>query len=115
MEKKFSFGKKWLIREEKEIEKVYSEGSFYGGEFINVHYLPDKEKRFSIRLERGIKGGINRNRLRRRLREIVRIANPSLKEGFYVIKGRKSALMEDYNKIKDDFDRLCLKGNLWLK
>ncbi len=115
MEKKFNFGKKWLIREREDIEKVYSKGFFYQGEFINIHYLPDRQKKFSIRMESGIKGGLNRNRLRRRLREIVRKANPSLKEGFYIVKGRKSALMEGYGKIKDDFDKICSKENLWLK
>ena len=49
------------------------------------------------------------------MREIVRKANPSLKNGFYIITGRKTTLMKDYNKIKDDFDRLCLKEDLWLK
>jgi ribonuclease P protein component len=115
MEKKFNFGKKWLIREREDIEKVYSKGFSYRGEFISIHYLPEKAKKFSIRLESGIKGGLNRNRLRRRLREIVRKASPALKEGFYIVKGRKAALMEDYGKIKNDFDKICSRENLCLK
>jgi len=78
---KFSFGKEWRIRGNVTIKKVYSKGFFYRGQFIYLHYLPEKEKKFSIRMERGIKGGLKRNRLRRRLREIVRNANPSLKNG----------------------------------
>ena len=112
---KFGFGKEWRIKEKEAIKRVYNNGFFYRGEFICVHYLPENVKKFSIRMERGIKGGLKRNRLRRHLREIVRKANPSLKNGLYIITGRKTALMKDYNKIRDDFDRLCLKEDLWLK
>ncbi len=111
---KFGFGKGLRIREKRTIKRIYNEGFFYRGEFIRIHYLPEKEKKFSIRMERGIKGGLKRNRLRRQLREVVRKSNPSLKNGLYIITGRKTALMKDYNEIKDDFDRLCLKENLWL-
>jgi ribonuclease P protein component len=112
---KFGFGKEWRIKEKGTIKRVYNNGDFYRGEFIHVHYLPEEEKKFSIRMERGIKGGLKRNKVRRLLREIIRNANPSLKNGLYIITGRKAALMEDYNKIKEDFDRLCLKEDLWLK
>jgi ribonuclease P protein component len=111
---KFGFGKSLRIREKRTIKMIYNKGFFYRGEFIRIHYLPEEEKKISIRMERGIKGGLKRNRLRRHLREVVRKSNPSLKNGFYIITGRKTALMKDYNKIKDDFDRLCLKENLWL-
>lgn len=110
---KFGFGKEWRIKEKGTIKKVYNEGFFYRGKFIHIHYLPGEEKKFSIRMERGIKGGLKRNKLRRHLREIVRKANPSLKNGLYIISGRKKALMKDYNELKNDFDRLCLKENLW--
>jgi ribonuclease P protein component len=112
---KFGFGKEWRIKEKEAIKKVYNDGYFYRGEFIYVYYLPEEEKRFSIRMERGIKGGLKRNKVRRFLREIIRNTNPSLKNGLYIITGRKEALKENYNKIKEDFDRLCLKENLWLK
>jgi len=111
---KFGFGKDLRIKEKEAIKRVYSKGFFYRGELIHIHYLPEEEKKFSIRMERGIKGGLKRNRLRRQLREVVRKSNPSLKNGLYIITGRKTALMKDYNEIKDDFDRLCLKENLWL-
>ncbi len=115
MGKKFGFGKEWRIRENDTIRRIYNKGFFYGGEFIYIHYLPEKGKKFSVRMERGIKGGLKRNRLRRHLREILRNANPALKNGLYIVGGRKSALMEDYDKIKNDFDKICVKENLWLK
>ena len=112
---KFGFGKEWRIKEKDTIKKVYNKGFFYRGNLVNIHFLPENGKKFSIRMERGIKGGLKRNRLRRHLREIVRKANPSLKSGLYIITGRKEALMKDYDLTKDDFDRLCAKEGLWLK
>ena len=115
MGKKFGFGKELRIREKKLIKKIYNEGFFYRGYYIYIHFLPVDEKRFSIRLERGIKGGLERNRLRRRLREIVRKSGPSLKNGLYIVSGRKSALMENYDTIKNDFGKICDREDLWLK
>jgi ribonuclease P protein component len=115
MRMKFGFGKEWRIKEKETIKRVYNNGYFYRGKFINIHFLSEEKKKFSIRMERGIKGGLKRNKVRRLLREIIRNANPSLKNGLYIITGRKEALMEDYNKIKEDFDRLCSKEDLWLK
>ncbi len=115
MRMKFGFGKELRIKGKETISEVYNKGIFFRGDFISIHFLPENEKKFSIRMERGIKGGLKRNRLRRYLREIVRKANPSLKNGLYIITGRKTALMKDYDKIKDDFDRLCVKEKLWLK
>ena len=115
MVKKFGFGKESRIRENKLIKKIYNKGFFYRGEFLYIHFLPEKEKKFSVRLERGIKGGLKRNRLRRRLREIIRNSSPSLKNGLYIVSGRKSALMENYDTIKNDFGKICERGDLWLK
>jgi ribonuclease P protein component len=112
---KFGFGKELRIKDKKLIKKIYNKGFFYRGDFVYIHFLPEEEKKFSIRLERGIKGGLRRNKLRRILREIVRKANPSLKTGLYIVSGRKLALMKNYNTIRDDFDSICDREELWLK
>lgn len=50
---------------------------------------------------------VERNRIRRRLREVVRLSSPSaLKPGHdYVLIGRRSALNAPFERMKDDLDR----------
>ncbi|MEA1913264.1 MAG: ribonuclease P protein component [candidate division WOR-3 bacterium] len=113
MENRYSFGKNRRITEKEEIRRVLLTGFFYPGNYLQIHYLPEAEKRFSIRLLQGIKGGYKRNKLRRLLREITRIAAPLLKDGLYIVEGKKMALNISYNKLKEDFNKVCLEGNLW--
>lgn len=52
-------------------------------------------------------GAVERNRIRRRLRELVRHSGPTrLKAGYdYVLIGRRPALHASFERIKEEFDR----------
>ena len=115
MAKKYGFGRGRRITEDKEIRKVLRKGQNYPGSLLKIHYLSCEEQRFAVRLERGIKGGYKRNRLRRRLREIIRNLAPELKKGLYIVVGRKDAIEVGYNRLKEDFEKVVIKGNLWQK
>ncbi|MEO0294132.1 MAG: ribonuclease P protein component [candidate division WOR-3 bacterium] len=116
MGKKFGLKRKeWMIQDGERIKEVYKKGVAFEGDYTYIYYLEDEEKKFSIRVEKGVKGGVRRNKLRRWLREIVRQANPLLKNGHYIIEGKKRALESTYNEIKEDFEKICLRGNLWLR
>ena len=50
---------------------------------------------------------VERNRVRRRLREVVRLSPPeAMRRGFdYVLIGRTAALQMPYDRLVEDFDR----------
>ena len=50
---------------------------------------------------------MERNRIRRRLREVVRLSSPShMRPGHdYVLIGRRAALSAPFERIKQEFDR----------
>jgi ribonuclease P protein component len=52
-------------------------------------------------------GAVERNRIRRRLREVVRLTLPArmLPGHDYVLIGRRAALDAPFDRIKDEFDR----------
>jgi ribonuclease P protein component len=61
--------------------------------------------RVGFTVSRKVGGAVERNRVRRRLREIVRLA-PSLPGGHdYVLVGRRAALSVPFERICDDFRR----------
>jgi len=113
MEKKCGFGKKKRITTDKEIKKIFQEGKVYSGAYLKIYFLDGDDQKFSIRLQSHIKGGYRRNRFRRRLREIIRDASPVLRSGLYIIWGRKQALDIDYQRLKEDFEKLARGGDLW--
>ena len=115
MEEKYGFKKKIRITKNKELRKVLKEGNKYSGTYLNIYYLPEDIQKFSIRLQNHIKGGYRRNKLRRRLRDIVRNSSYELKNGLYIIFGKKLAVDEGYNRLKEDFEKITSKGKLWLK
>jgi ribonuclease P protein component len=52
-------------------------------------------------------GAVERNRIRRRLREVVRLSSPSrMRPGHdYVLIGRRAALGAPFGRIKEEFER----------
>lgn len=115
MEEKYGFKSKIRITKNKEIRKVLKEGNIYSGTYLNIYYLPEDIQKFSIRLQNHIKGGYKRNKLRRRLREIVRYASCELKNGLYIIFGKKNAIDANYDGLKEDFKKIASGSNLCLK
>jgi len=63
--------------------------------------------RVGFTVTKRIGGAVERNRIRRRLREVVRLSSPSgMRPGHdYVLIGRRPALNAPFERIKDEFDR----------
>ena len=57
---------------------------------------------------------VKRNRARRRLRELFRLAQPGMKQGYDVILvARTRAVSVPHEKLKADFDRAIAQLELW--
>ena len=63
--------------------------------------------RVGLTVSKRVGGAVERNRIRRRLREVVRLSSPShMRQGHdYVLIGRRAALDAPFERIKDEFDR----------
>ncbi len=63
--------------------------------------------RVGFTVSRRVGGAVERNRIRRRLREIVRLSPPSaMRPGHdYVLIGRRPAIDAPFERIRDEFDR----------
>lgn len=113
--RRYSLGKNRRLKKSGEIRRVLKKGKRFSGIYMNVFYLPEGNSKISIRLVKGIKGGVERNKLRRRLREIVRKSFPQLKSGYFIIQGKDFGLDAGYNELKNDFNEICGENNLWQK
>src|ERR1700712_1407433 len=66
----------------------------------------DGPVRLGFTVSKKVGNAVERNRVRRRLREIVRLSNsPDMVRGHdYVLVGRRAALTTPYGRIAQDFD-----------
>ncbi len=63
---------------------------------------------------RQLGGAVVRNRVRRRLREIVRASRPRLKPACWiVIIARSAAARASSEVLRVEWERLAARGNLW--
>jgi ribonuclease P protein component len=67
----------------------------------------DGPVRVGFTTSRKVGTAVERNRVRRRLREVVRLAPPGrMRPGYdYVLIGRRGALAMPFERLADDFDR----------
>jgi ribonuclease P protein component len=63
---------------------------------------------------RQIGGAVVRNRVRRRLREVVRQARPHLKSGCWIVLiARRASATASSDRLRDEWSRLAERAGLW--
>jgi ribonuclease P protein component len=104
------------LKKDKEFEAVFKGGRTLKGKGVFLRYLingTDKTKVGFVVSKKISKLAVERNKIKRRMREIIRLKKKDIKEGLSVvivslppIKGM------DYKEIKDDLENLLTKEEL---
>ncbi|NQU83258.1 MAG: ribonuclease P protein component [Parcubacteria group bacterium] len=121
------------LKKVRDFNLIMKHGKWVGGSFLQAKYVklakiqeffPKREdsKEFEKQLRIGFsvglkvsKSAVKRNRLKRQLREVVRllIKEDSLENGYYVlIIGKKEALEKDYAEISEEIEGLLRKSHV---
>ena len=89
-----------------DFERVYREGRRHFSSHMTVFYLSRKaggELRVGFTVSRALGGAVDRNRLKRRLREAVRLRRPSHSTPLdVVINPKRSLLKMDFEALLDE-------------
>lgn len=91
-----------------DFERVYKQGRRHFAAHMTVFYLrrPDTElngARVGFTVSKALGGAVERNRIRRRLREAVRLGDHSTPAGVdVVINPKRSALSADFNDLQGE-------------
>jgi ribonuclease P protein component len=74
---------------------------------LQMRRREDEPVRVGFTVSKRVGGAVERNRIRRRLREVVRLSPRSrMRTGHdYVLIGRRAALNAPFERIKEEFDR----------
>lgn len=104
-----------LVRPE-EFARVKSEGTAHRGRTLVLGVLAQKEEklfRAGFVTSKRIGGAVVRNRVRRRLRDIVRTEQGKLREGYwFVIIARTAAARASHHALKDEWLRLAERASI---
>ena len=99
-----------------EFGRVRSEGSAEGGRLLVLGVFARKdETRFRVGFvtSKRIGGAVVRNRLRRRLRDIVRTEQKRIRPGFwFVVVARSRAARATHAELKDEWLRLAERASI---
>src|SRR5262245_41482375 len=104
------------LKVSREFEQVRKEGRAVSGPLLMLSVLPvEGEKRFRVGLitSRRVGGAVERNRVRRRLREIVRRNQQGLKGGiWFVVIARRSATQTRSAALEAEWLRLAQRAGI---
>lgn len=100
-----------------EFQRVRLEGRSWSGRFFTLAVLENAgtgSSRVGFITTRQLGGAVVRNRVRRRLREIIRASRPRLKATCWiVVVARSAAARAASDQLRLEWERLAVRGNLW--
>ena len=105
------------VKENYEFRRIYRKGKSVVAPAMVLYCQKNRYGRTRLGITVSTKLGcaVKRNRARRRLRELFRLAQPRLKQGFdVVIVARTRAVNVEHRKLQADFDRAMRELDLLL-
>jgi len=104
------------LKNDRDFQRVFRSGRFVSGPFLTLKLAPNKLAASRFAFVVGVKvskRAVQRNRLRRRMREITRKLLPSLRGNFDVVMmARPEALKLDFPKLESELRRSLTKAGL---
>jgi ribonuclease P protein component len=101
-----------------EFRRVRAEGRSWPGRYFTLAVLEGAEggpSRIGFITTRQVGGAVVRNRIRRRLREIVRQSRPRFKSGCWIVLiARSAAGRARTGQMRDEWNRLAERAALWI-
>jgi ribonuclease P protein component len=111
-----TFSKDKRLKGAAEFARVRKEGQVYRGNLLTIGVKIDADTsgfRAGFITSRRIGNAVQRNRIRRRLREIVRKQQKELKESiWFVVIARSGAVGATYGALEDEWLRLAKRASI---
>ena len=104
------------IKQNYEFRRLYSKGKSCANAYLVVYCRKNRAGRSRIGYTVSNKVGhaVVRNRVRRRIREIFRLSQGKMKQGYdCIVVARTRAAHADYWELKRAFEKTCKKLDLW--
>lgn len=104
------------LKKNHEFRRLYRKGASAVGGSMVLYCRKNKlgHNRLGVTVSVKLGGAVKRNRARRRLREVYRLAGPRLSQGWdLILVARGRTLTASWKELCDTFSRLARKLGLW--
>jgi ribonuclease P protein component len=113
----FSFSRGFRLRLRSEFQAVYTQGKRTRGRIMTlIVYYPPKNQEFKAGFtvrKKFYKRAVDRNKIKRRLREIVRLNRSKLSQNiWFVIHAERGILNASWQTLTDEYNELCRKAGI---
>ena len=106
------------VKQNYEFRRMYARGRSGVSSCLVVYYRKNRlgHNRLGVTVSTKLGHAVVRNRVRRRIREIFRLSQNEMKQGYdIIVVGRTRAACADYWELKRAFEKTCKKLDLWVK
>lgn len=115
LRREFGVKRATTVKENYEFRRIYAKGKSGVSSCLVVYCRPNKRdhNRLGVTVSAKLGHAVVRNRIRRRLREIYRLSQPKMKQGFDIILvARSRAVTATYQDLERAYFRMCEKLDL---
>lgn len=102
----------YRLKHTNQFQYVYRRGKSSACKEFVVLYANSRQLKVGFSVSKKVGGAVVRNRIKRRLREVVRPLLPCLKRGSYVIIARVACKDCDFKLLQNNFVKMLKKQNL---
>ncbi len=101
-----SLKRNYRLKKRRHFLEVYNKGLKFNGKYLVIYFLPDrKEKQFGFTVSKKIGKAVVRNRIKRQIKEVVRLNLDRFPEKtWYVFNTKKVAIEADFRNFKEEIN-----------
>ena len=101
------------LKKQKDFDRVFREGKRLFSSSLTLVYIPSKEMKVGFAVGKKHGGSVQRNRIKRLLRESFRSFSPEKMKNFFFVFIPKINEDYDFHVFKKDMEYLLNKGNFF--
>jgi len=103
----------YSLKENSAFQFVYRKGKSMANKELVLLFVRQGKLRIGFSVSKKLGGAVQRNHIKRLLRESIRPKLPSLKCGYYVFIARSAAVTADYHTMEKSVDNLLKRQKLY--
>jgi len=94
--------KREILRGKKNFDEVFQRGKVLRGKYVNIYFLEGQDTKVGFCVSKAFKKAVERNRVKRLLREIYRNEKDPFKNKWTVIFAKKSDKLPSFWELRED-------------
>ena len=109
--------RKYRLRRNSDFQQVRQHGKFNASPLMVLAFLRNEldHSRFGFVVSKRLGKAVQRNKIKRRMREATRLRIPQIKPGFDLVLIARQPIREaNYTEIEQSLQHLLKKSDLWL-